>query len=98
MASIVHVLPFQYSASVRPVPGLLLLWYSPVAAQLVAEWQETPFSRASTESAGLGVASTVHVLPFQYSASVRGAPELVVYQPTVVQLLAGCMKRRSGRW
>jgi hypothetical protein len=63
---IVHVLPFQNSASVAPMPLL------PTAVQAVADVHETPFRLPPL---GLGVVWVVQVLPSQRSTNVPPLPE-----------------------
>lgn len=73
VGSIVHLVPFQCSASVlSPTgpPGL----HVPTAVHVLAEVQEIPLSPAETEPGGFGVRSIVHFLPFQRSASVLLVP------------------------
>lgn len=78
-----QTLPFQCSAS-----GRLPLEASryPTAVHLWAVGQEISFSALLSEPAGLGVACTDQVLPFQDSAVVSAVRLLVVYWPTAVQL------------
>ena len=75
VAWMAQVLPSQCSASVfvrLPVPV-----YCPVAAQLVAEVQETAASWSADDPSLLGVGWIAHVLPFQDSANVA-VPEAVL--------------------
>ena len=45
---------------------------------------ETPLSTAEVAPEGLGVTSTVHVVPSQTSASVERVPDNALYEPTAV--------------
>jgi hypothetical protein len=74
-----QVLPFQDSASGIGEP-VAEARYEPTAMHLVALMHEIPF-KAFPALPGLGVGSSVHVLPFHRSASVL--PDLL---PTAMQL------------
>src|SRR5580700_6560957 len=81
----VHSMPFQRSAKAKSMCELF--WYSPTATHEVADVHDTRVSRLESAPVGLGGASTVHVVPFQRSASGTPAPELLVYVPTAVHSL-----------
>ena len=74
-----QALPFQCSAS-----GLVPPEAYPTAVHLWAVAHETPFSALL---AGLGVACTDQLLPFQYSATVSAVRLPLVYWPTAVQMV-----------
>jgi hypothetical protein len=87
-----QVLPFQCSAS-----GLVPPEAYPAAVHLWAVAHEIPFSALLAEPAGLGVACTDQVLPFQYSATVSAVRLLLVYWPTAVQLAGEGQETPSKR-
>jgi hypothetical protein len=68
VVSIVHVLPFQASASVKLVRELLREY--PTAVHAVTEVHDTPEREPLSDPVGLGVGSIAHVCPFQTSADV----------------------------
>ncbi len=78
-----HSVPFQRSASVTYVPELFLS--SPTAMQAVDEEHDIPTRTFVVAPLGLGVDWTAHSVPFQRSARVTSAPELLIYSPTAVQ-------------
>jgi hypothetical protein len=82
LATSVQALPFQDSINVRET--LLLLRYEPTALHDVDEAHDTLFSWLFLVPL-LGLATAVHVLPFQDSTRVRYAllPH-VVYEPTAL--------------
>jgi len=76
VAWMVHFVPFHRSAR---VPA----FEAPTAVQADAEVQDTPF-RPPPPLGGVGVASMVHLVPFHRSATARGAPAVVVLDPTAI--------------
>src|SRR6516162_2717736 len=95
-----HAVPFQVSARVRLVPGLLS--YSPTAAQAVGAPQDTPTRKLDTAPVGFGVGWTVQPLPADASASVWWVPEPLRKYPTVMhaaephETLARALAKRVG--
>lgn len=73
-----HLLPFQCSTSVEPLPSPP----TPTAVQFVADTHDTPVSDPSPD--GLGDRMIDHLLPFRRSTSVE--PRLP--RPTAVQSVA----------
>jgi hypothetical protein len=67
VGSIVHVVPFQASASVAQESALKVV--TPTAVHAVAEVHDTPVNSLPSGQS-LGVGSIAHVVPFQASASV----------------------------
>jgi hypothetical protein len=67
VAWIVHLMPFQNSASTR---FAVADSYIPTAVQLVSDAHEIPFSSLCDAPGFAGVAWIAHLLPFQCSASV----------------------------
>ena len=93
VGSTVQVVPFHFSATLRE----FCLWEvgpfppPPTAVQAVAEVHDTLYRIDDFTPLGLGVGSTVQVVPFHFSATVKEAPvvgpsELEV--PTAVQAVA----------
>jgi hypothetical protein len=72
-----HRVPFHRSAKVVPEAE------PPTAMQAEAEVQATP--NRAPPPVGLGVAWSCHLLPFQRSARVLFAPDLLVVIPTASQ-------------
>src|SRR5262249_24063596 len=90
---IVHLLPFQASASGDGTrfPVEVRTRDSPTAMQLVLLMHEIAFSWAPPpRCCGDGMATIVHLLPFQASASVKYTDPrpLAWYQPTAIQFCA----------
>jgi hypothetical protein len=83
---IVHVVPFQCSANVRSAPTPSL--YEPTATQAIGDEHDTPFSWAWDAPTGLGICSTVHVLPFQRSTKVKVLTPGSTDHPAAVQASA----------
>ena len=77
-----QVVPFQASASVDEDAGLFEL---PTAVHAVEDVHETPDSELAAAPLGLGVESSIQVVPFQPSARVTGAPVPDESYPTAVQ-------------
>ena len=73
--TMVHVLPFHDSTSVRGVSGSPTgMSYQPTARQAVGDEQET-FCRLLRVALGLGLGTTDHALPFQDSTRVSCGSE-----------------------
>ena len=83
VGSIAQVLPFQCSANVTSVP--LPFTYSPTAKQETTDGHDTPLRTLDGAPAGSATGGTVHVLPFQRSASAMNAPLAFLSNPTVMQ-------------
>lgn len=78
----VHLLPFQCSAIGSDLPDRNKA--APTAQQFAPAEQDTPRRNVFAAPATLGLAFSVHVLPFQCSINVRDAPE-VSCAPTAQQ-------------
>jgi hypothetical protein len=74
--------PFQRSANGTDTPELLSDW--PTAVHAEGEEQDTLSSSLTLTPGGLGVGSTVHVVPSERSARVATTPESLVKSPTAV--------------
>jgi hypothetical protein len=72
LETIDHALPFQLSTRVERVPWLNMSEPpSPTATQLVALVHVTAEKEMFSELGGFGLETIDHVLPFQYSVSVK---------------------------
>jgi hypothetical protein len=71
---IAQLVPFQLSASVVSTEAVKL---SPTAVQTLLDGHDTPSSSLVAAPAGLGVDGIVQLVPFQLSASVNWALELL---------------------
>jgi hypothetical protein len=80
---IVHVVPFQRSASITSMPVTSLK--NPTAVQNPDEVHETPASCTELAAAGVGVRWIDHRVALQRSASVTPAPARLMKSPTAVQ-------------
>src|SRR5690349_14474621 len=73
-----HLLPFQWSTSLRStMPSAWVLPYRPAAQQLAEDEQKTPKSSLPSPvrlPPGAGVGTTDHFVPFQCKAWLRMAP------------------------
>ena len=84
---IVHVVPFQPSASILVLDALSTK--SPTAVHDVALGQDTPFSSLTRAPDGFGVVWIVQLVPFHLSASIAGGTSIpVLAPPTAVQAVA----------
>ena len=86
VTSIVHCEPWRDSASGRDRPDESSPY--PTATHRVAELQETPRSAATFALGGLTGCWATQVIPFHSAAHVRWAKDLVVSDPTAVQVAA----------
>ncbi len=86
VAWMAQLVPFHRSASVRPVPPLLL--YPPTAVHAAADVHDTPLRALPWAPAGLGVDWMDQLEPFHRSARARAAPALLLFPPTAVHAVA----------